>query len=112
MAEIRKVHRGGDTGRAVHLTGMVHHAEYLGCAGGDAVEELIEAERAGIAEHVQHIEKGRLVSGGVQSLLDSKRTVVMSLAGRAAEKKYFHADTLLTVSANIIYELQNKGKAR
>ena len=28
------------------------------------------------------------------------------------EKKYFHAEALLTVSANIIYELQNKGKAR
>ena len=28
------------------------------------------------------------------------------------DKKYFHAEALLTVSANIIYELQNKGKAR
>lgn len=28
-----------------------------GVRGGDAVEELIEAERAGIAEHMQHIEE-------------------------------------------------------
>ena len=112
VAEVREVHRGGDTGRAVHLTGVVHHAEHLRRAGGDAVEELIEAERAGIAEHMQHIEKGRLVPGGVQRLLDGKRAVVVPLTGRAAEKKYFHAEALLTVSANIIYELQNKGKAR
>lgn len=50
--------------------------------------------------------------GGVQRLLDGKRAVVVPLTGRAAEKKYFHAEALLTVSANIIYELQNKGKAR
>ena len=61
---------------------------------------------------MQHIEKGRLVPGGVQRLLDGKRAVVVPLTGRAAEKKYFHAEALLTVSANIIYELQNKGKAR
>ena len=101
VAEVCEVHRGGDAGRAVHLTGVVHHAEHLRRAGGDAVEELIEAERAGIAEHMQHIEKGRLVPGGVQRLLDGKRAVVVPLTGRAAEKKYFHAGTLLSVLSTL-----------
>ena len=57
VAEVCEVHGGCDARGAVHRARVVHHAEHLGRAGGDAVEELIEAERAGIAEHMQHIEE-------------------------------------------------------
>ena len=84
VADVGHVDRRGDAGRAVHCTCVVHHAEHVRRLGRDAVEDLVEAQRPGVAEHVQHIEERCLVPARVERLLDSERAVVVPLAGAAA----------------------------
>ena len=90
MADVGHVDRRGDAGRAVHRTCVVHHAEHVRRLGRDAVEDFVKAQRPGVAEHVQHIEEGCLVSARVERLLDGERAVVVPLAGAAAQKQDFH----------------------
>ena len=95
VADIGQIDRRSHARRAVHLPGVVHHAENVRSLGRNAIEHLVEAQRAGIAEHVEHIQKLRLMALPLQRLLDSQRTVVVALAGAAAEKQYLHSRALL-----------------
>ena len=95
VADIGQIDRRSHARRAVHLPGVVHHAENVRSLGRNAIEHLVEAQRAGIAEHVEHIQKLRLMAKPLQRLLDSQCAVVVALAGAAAEKQYLHSRALL-----------------
>ena len=91
MPGVRQIDRRGHARRAVHLPGMIHHAEHLRGLGGNAVEHLVEAQRPLFAEGLEHVQKLGLVSARQQRLPDGHGAVVVSLARTTAQKQDLHA---------------------
>ena len=84
MADIGEVNGRGNAGGAVHFARVIHQAEHLRRFGGDGVEELVKAQRAGVPEHVQHIQKLRLVPARFERFFCGEGAVIVAFAGAAA----------------------------